>query len=69
LKKVGVAIGSLAAGAVALSGFILIAVMALAAIAVLALPLVMVSGALAFDPILVAVTEDGYWVEIDRWWS
>jgi hypothetical protein len=21
------------------------------------------------DPILIAVTEDGYWVEIDRWWA
>jgi len=24
-------------------------------------------GLLALDPILVAVTEDGYWIEIDRW--
>ncbi len=32
------------------------------------LSLVAVS-ALTLDPILVAVTEDGYWIEIDRWWS
>jgi hypothetical protein len=25
--------------------------------------------ALLLDPILVAVTEDGYWIEIDRWWN
>jgi hypothetical protein len=25
--------------------------------------------AVMVDPILVAVTEDGYWIEIDRWWS
>jgi hypothetical protein len=32
-------------------------------------PALLVVGAVVVDPILVAVTEDGYWVEIDRWWS
>jgi len=31
------------------------------------LPLGLIAGAVMIDPILVAVTEDGYWIEIDRW--
>ena len=27
------------------------------------------AGLAAVDPILVAVTEDGSWIEIDRWWT
>jgi len=40
--------------------------------ALIAVPgiLILGLGALALvDPVLVAVTEDDYWVEIDRWWS
>jgi hypothetical protein len=33
-----------------------------------ALPLALVAGLVLLDPILVAVTEDDYWIEIDRWW-
>ena len=33
----------------------------------LLLPLELIAGAVMLDPILVAVTEDGYWIEIDRW--
>jgi len=34
----------------------------------LLLPLGLIAGAaVMLDPILVAVTEDGYWIEIDRW--
>jgi hypothetical protein len=44
----------------------------LAAVAAVAgalfLPAAMVAG-VAIDPILIAVTEDGYWIEIDRWWN
>ena len=31
------------------------------------LPLGLIAGMVLLDPILVAVTEDGYWIEIDRW--
>ena len=31
------------------------------------LPMGLLAGAVMVDPILVAVTEDGYWIEIDRW--
>jgi len=31
------------------------------------LPLGLIAGAVMIDPILVVVTEDGYWIEIDRW--
>jgi len=37
--------------------------------AVLGLPMALLLGAAMLDPILVAVMEDGTWVEIDRWWS
>lgn len=33
----------------------------------LLLPLGLLAGLVILDPILVAVTEDGYWIEIDRW--
>jgi hypothetical protein len=41
---------------------------ALAAAAFTTLLAVLVVGAAVVDPILVAVTEDDYWIEIDRWW-
>jgi len=31
------------------------------------LPLGLIAGAVMIDPILVVVTDDGYWIEIDRW--
>ena len=43
-----------------------------AVVAVLAMPLFLIGGIGALvlvDPVLIAVTEDGYWVEIDRWYS
>jgi len=33
------------------------------------LPAVFFAGAALLDPILVAVTEDDVWIEIDRWWA
>ncbi len=32
------------------------------------LPAFLVMSAIILDPILIAVTEDDYWIEIDRWW-
>jgi hypothetical protein len=42
----------------------------LSALASMVFPMLLfvVAAAMA-DPILVAVTEDGFWVEIDRWWT
>jgi hypothetical protein len=34
-----------------------------------ALPVIVLGAAIVIDPILVAVTEDNTWVEIDRWWN
>lgn len=50
---IGKAIGVLAAGAFAVIGLALMSTLAV--------------GALVLDPILIAVTQDNYWVEIDRW--
>ena len=62
-KKILKTTGS-ALGAVALAtGTAAIAVAAVALI----IPAFLIAGALVVDPILVAVSEDGFWVEIDRW--
>lgn len=41
----------------------------LAALVVPALAVGLVGAALLVDPVLVAVTEDGYWIVIDQWWN
>lgn len=33
------------------------------------LPLALLMGVVMLDPMLIVVTEDGHWVEIDRWWN
>ena len=45
------------------------AVARLAATVGVALPVALVTLALLIDPILVAVTEEDDWIEIDRWWT
>lgn len=70
IKWAGGALAGVAAGLIALSGLALLAVAAFALLALLAtvvLPMVMLAGVALYDPILIAVTEDGYWVEVDRW--
>ncbi len=37
------------------------------ALGTMLLPLGLLAGLVMLDPILVAVTQDGYWIEIDRW--
>lgn len=59
LKTTGTVLGALALA----SGTALLLVGAIALI----VPAFLIAGAVVLDPILVAVTEDGYWVEIDRW--
>jgi len=57
---------AVAIGAVAVIPAIAVAVVGLT----LALsPLLLLGGLIMVDPCLMAVTEDGYWVEIDRWTS
>lgn len=41
---------------------------AVALVSTVLLPAVFLTGAALIDPILIAVTEDDYWIEIDRWW-
>ena len=41
----------------------------LTAVASLILPAALLVGAFLVDPILIAVTEDDDWIEIDRWWG
>ena len=68
LKMAGYVLGGLAVMVVAAVGLALAAF----AIAILAGALLLpaaLMGAAIVDPILIAVTEDDYWVEIDRWWD
>jgi hypothetical protein len=69
LKVTSIAVGVLGTLAVVASGLAILAVAAISLAAILALPAILVVGAAVVDPILVAVTDDGYWIEIDRWWN
>lgn len=66
-KSALLAAGGGAAAAVATAGALALVVASVVAVAAFALPLFAVAGAVAVDPILVAVTDDDYWIEIDRW--
>jgi hypothetical protein len=68
-KFIWIAIGLLILGLIILPAVVAFVVAALTATASLAVPAVVVVGAAIVDPILVAVTQDGYWIEIDRWWN
>ena len=50
-------------------GTLAVAVPLAAAVASMLVPATLAVGAILLDPILVAVTEDDTWIEIDRWWS
>lgn len=69
LSALGNALGELAPVVTGLAQGALAVGAALSAVVFLGMPLVALLGAALLDPILVAVTEDGYWIEIDRWWS
>ncbi len=63
---------ALGAGALAVAGaVVLAALVAVALVAAAGVGLVILLGAAisTIDPLLVAVMEDGAWVEIDRWWA
>ena len=69
LKVASIALGALATLLVVTTGLAILALAAISLAAILIVPVVLAVGAVVVDPILVAVTEDGYWVEIDRWWN
>ena len=69
LKVVGSALGILALFLVGAAGLMILALAAATLATILVLPAILAVGAALVDPILVAVTEDGYWIEIDRWWN
>lgn len=69
LKRAGTVAGAAVLGVAALTGALVLALVAVLVVAVALVPLALVAGAVMVDPILVAVTEDGYWIEIDRWES
>ena len=52
-----------------LLGAMAVAVPLAAAVASMIIPATLAVGAVLLDPILVAVTEDDTWIEIDRWWN
>jgi len=52
-----------------LLGAMAVAIPVAAAVATMIVPATLAVGAVLVDPILVAVTEDDTWIEIDRWWS
>ena len=67
LKKAGTALFTAAFGLLAITGVVVAAFVALVVAAAVILPLAFLAAAVSIDPILVAVTEDGLWVEVDRW--
>jgi hypothetical protein len=67
MKVAAGALGTVALGTLVVAGVVVVAAVALAAAAALAVPAAMATGAVVVDPILIAVTSDGYWIEIDRW--
>ena len=68
-KMIVIAIAVLIFGLIILPATVAVIAAALTATASLAAPAALVVSAAILDPILVAVSEDGYWVEIDRWWN
>jgi hypothetical protein len=69
LKMVGTGLGAVGLALVVIPGLVALAVAAFALAAMVAAPAALVVGAVVVDPILIAVTEDGYWIEVDRWAS
>jgi len=67
LKVVGYGLGGLAALIAVVSGLLVIAFAFAILAGLVLLPAALIAGAAIVDPILIAVTEDDYWVEIDRW--
>jgi hypothetical protein len=69
LKLAGGALGTVGVMLVTITGLAVLAMAVLFVAAMLLAPAMLVMGATMVDPILIAVTEDGCWIEIDRWMS
>ena len=69
LKVIGIALAAVSAVVVAVTGLAVLALAVVSLAAILMIPAFLVVGVAVIDPILVAVTHDGYWIEIDRWWN
>jgi hypothetical protein len=69
LRVIGMVLGVLAALVVIVIGLSFIAAILASLAGVLLVVAVFGAMAAALDPVLIAVTEDGYWIEIDRWES
>ena len=67
IAKTAGLLGAILTGAGALSAALAVGLGILLLGGVLLIPTLLLAGAVMVDPILVAVTEDGYWIEIDRW--
>ena len=61
-------IETLSFGISALAKVVAWAVTLVAVAGAIVVPAIFMAGVALIDPILIAVTEDDYWVEIDRWW-
>ena len=59
--------GALVLAVAAAAGLVMVAAAVIALASVLIVPAVLMAAALGVDPILVAVTDDDEWIEIDRW--
>jgi hypothetical protein len=69
VKVLGWITAGLAAVTLIMAGLVMLAMVVTALAGVLMIPLALLIAASGLDPILVAVTEDGVWVELDRWES
>lgn len=69
LRMSGLALAGLATSLVVVSGALLIGLAIFLLAAAVLVPAFLVVGVAILDPILVAVTEDGLWIEIDRWYQ
>lgn len=69
LKYIGSALGVIGIATAAVFGVILLALAAIVIASALLVPAALIATLVVVDPILIAVTEDDYWIEIDRWES
>ena len=67
LKAVAIILSVIALGLVTVASAIAVAVAVFTIAMAMMVPIAMVGTLLLIDPILIVVTEDGYWIEIDRW--
>lgn len=67
LKVAGYGLGGIAAMLALFSGLLVVGFLAAVIAVIVLLPASMLAGVAVLDPILVAVTADDYWIEIDRW--